>query len=47
MQDAFTGWRRRLCVFYNNTGLVKYAQRCYWKAVRQAARREIEEQLED
>lgn len=32
--DAFTGWRRHLCVFYNNTSLVKYWQRKYSKRVR-------------
>jgi len=40
--DAFSKWRHVLCVFYNNTGLAKYAKRCYNKRVRQAAKKEIE-----
>lgn len=47
MQDAFTGWRHKLCLFDNNTGLVKYAQRAYNKRCRQAARVEIEKQLNE
>ena len=43
--DAFSRWRRALCVFYNNTGLVKDAQRRYQKRVRKAARREIENEV--
>ena len=45
--DAFSRWRRALCVFYNNTGLVKDAQRRYQKRVRQAARKEIEHEISD
>jgi hypothetical protein len=45
MNDAFTGWRHKLCLFDNNTGIVKYAQRCYNKRVRQAARKEIDNEL--
>jgi hypothetical protein len=43
--DAFSRWRRALCVFHNNTGLVKDAQRRYQKRVREAARREIENEV--
>ena len=32
--DAFTGWRRVLCVFDNNTGVVRYWKRKYSKRVR-------------
>lgn len=38
--DCFTGWRRHLCVFYNNTSLVKYWQRKYNKRVRRIVRRD-------
>ena len=39
--DAFTRWRRMLCVFYNNTGLVKQAQRRYNKRVRKLVKEEL------
>lgn len=40
--DAFSRWRRALCVFENNTGIVKDAQRSYQKRVRQDSKREID-----
>lgn len=39
--DAFTGFRKRLCCFHNRTGLVKQAQRKYWKRERQKAKEEM------
>lgn len=45
--EAFSRWRHCVCLFYNNTGLVKYAQRRYQKRVRRAARREIEYEVEN
>ncbi len=41
-QDAFTRWRHLLCVFRNNTGLVKYWQRRYNKRVRRRARETLQ-----
>ena len=45
--EALTKWRHVACLFYNNTGLVKYAQRRYQKRVRQAARKEIDSYEEE
>lgn len=44
--DAFTKWRRLLCVFDNNTGLVKYSKRTYNKRVRRKARLETRQWTE-
>ena len=44
--DAFSKWRHALCVFYNNTGLVKEAQRRYNKRVRRYAKEIIEHEQE-
>ena len=41
--DAFTRWRRLLCVFHNNTGLSKYWKRHYNKRVRRKTRSELAE----
>lgn len=43
-QDALTGWRRLLCVFYNNTGLTKAMKRRYNKRARKEAKYGIENQ---
>ena len=43
--DAFTRCRHVLCVFYNNTGLVKQAQRRYNKRVRKLAKEELEYEI--
>lgn len=37
-QDYFSGWRRLLCVFYNNTGLGKKMKRKYNKRARKEAK---------
>ena len=37
--DAFSGWRRVLCVFHNNTGIVRYWKRKYAKRVRSYSKR--------
>ena len=39
--DAFSPWRRALCVFYNNTGIVKKTQRAYNKRVRKQIKQEL------
>jgi len=39
--DAFTKWRRWLCVFGNNTGLAKYCKRQYNKRVRRSAKLDL------
>lgn len=41
--DAFTGGKRRLRVFYNNSGLAKAAKRSYWKRDRRKAKEELSE----
>jgi hypothetical protein len=42
--DAFTGWRRLLCVFYNNTGIAKYCKTAYNKRVRRKAKEELRDE---
>ena len=39
--DAFSPWRRLLCVFYNNTGLTKRAKRKYNKRARKQAKEDV------
>jgi hypothetical protein len=39
--DAFSPWRRLLCVFYNNTGIAKYAKTAYNKRVRRKVKEEL------
>ena len=41
--DAFSKWRKVLCVFYNNCGLGKQAKRKYNKRVRKAAQKDLRE----
>ena len=43
--DAFTQWRHVLCLFDNNTGLVKKAQRRYNKRVRKLAKQELDYEI--
>jgi hypothetical protein len=43
--DALTGWRHRLCVFYNNTGLSKWWKRHYSRRVRRARRAAAEDRM--
>jgi hypothetical protein len=42
-QDYFSGWRRVLSVFYNNTGLGKKMKRKYNKRARKEAKSELQE----
>ena len=39
--DAFTGWRHALCVFYNNTGIRKYWKRKYNKRMRRLGKNSL------
>jgi hypothetical protein len=41
--DALTGWRHKLCVFDNNTGLSRWWKRHYAKRVRRKVKRELSE----
>lgn len=43
--EALSSWRHVACLFYNNTGIIKYAQRRYQKRVRQKAKEEIANEL--
>jgi len=43
--DAFSGWRRLLCVFKNHTGIVKKQQRSYNKRLRQQHKHDIDTRL--
>jgi hypothetical protein len=42
--DAFSKWRRALCVFYNNTNIVKQAQRRYNKRLRRQWKQELRDE---
>ena len=41
--DAFTPWRRLLCVFHNNTHIRKWWKSKYNKRVRKAAQKDLRE----
>ena len=43
-QDYFSGWRRLLCVFYNNTGIGKRMKRKYNKRIRRMVKHGLKDQ---
>lgn len=44
--DAFTAWKNLLCVFYNNTGIIRYWKRKYVKRVRKEAKMELRKYID-
>ena len=44
-QDYFSGWRRILCVFHNNTKIGKKMKRKYNKRARREARNEVKTEV--